>query len=100
MLKHYIDLIVQPEYLFRYGEHGKVEGLVQGKKMVVITSRGGQYSGNAKGFDFQEPYLRAIFNFVGILDIDFIVAEPMDMGQQTRNRKIEEAKQKCQEIYP
>lgn len=104
MLKHYIDLIVQPKYLFRYGEHGKVEGLIQGKKMVVITSRGGQYSGDAKGFDHQEPYLRTIFNFVGIMDINFIIAEPMDIGKETRTKKIEEAKQKaiqkCQEICP
>jgi FMN-dependent NADH-azoreductase len=56
-------------------------GLTLGKKMVVITSRGGDYSANSPFhvFDFQEPYLRAIFGFVGITDIQFINAQPMDI---------------------
>ncbi|MBX7067118.1 MAG: NAD(P)H-dependent oxidoreductase [Parachlamydiales bacterium] len=91
MLKHYIDLIVQPKYLFHYKKDGTTEGLVVGKKMVVITSRGGQYSGPLKSFDHQEPYLRAIFGFVGISDIDFINVEPMDMGEETRKQKIADA---------
>ncbi|MBF0485847.1 MAG: NAD(P)H-dependent oxidoreductase [Candidatus Omnitrophica bacterium] len=80
MLKHYIDIIIQPKYLFRYTTTG-VEGLVKGKKMLVVASRGGDYSAEPMhSADFQEPYLRAIFGLVGIKDIDFIVAQPMDMG--------------------
>ena len=98
MLKQYIDLIVQPKYLFRYKEDGKTEGLVQGKKMVVITSRGGDYSGGMKAFDHQEPYLRTIFGFVGFTDIDFIKAEPMDMGQEVQKQKIKEAQQAAKQL--
>lgn len=93
-LKHYIDLIIQPKYLFRYTDKG-VEGLAKNKKMIIITSRGGDYSpGSAfNSYDFQEPYLRAVFAFVGISDISFINAQPMDaLGEQTRDKKIEEAK--------
>jgi FMN-dependent NADH-azoreductase len=43
MLKHYIDLIVQPKYLFHYTDHG-AEGLVKNKKMVVIGTYGGAYT--------------------------------------------------------
>ncbi len=93
MLKHYIDLIVQPNFLFRYQKGGSIEGLVKGKKMVVITSRGGNYEGENKGFDYQEPYLKMIFNFVGIQDIEFIHAEPMDRGAPLRQQKILEAQQ-------
>ncbi len=92
MLKHYIDLIVQPKHLFRYAEKGKAVGLLQGKKMVVIATRGGQYTGEAKSFDFQEPYLRAIFGFVGIEEISFVKAEPMDMDLDLQKQKIREAK--------
>jgi FMN-dependent NADH-azoreductase len=92
MLKHYIDLIVQPRYLFRYVEKGKTVGLLQDKKMVVASTRGGQYSGDSKGLDFQEPYLRTIFGFVGISDIEFIKAEPMDMGVEVQKQKLQEAK--------
>jgi FMN-dependent NADH-azoreductase len=93
-LKHYIDIIIQPRYLFRYTDKG-VEGLVKNKKMVIVTSRGGDYSQDSPvhNFDFQEPYLRAIFGFVGITDISFVVAQPMDaLGSQVQEKKIEEAK--------
>ncbi len=92
-LKHYIDIIVQPRYLFRYTENGP-EGLVKNKKMVVITSRGGDYGKDSpfRSYDFQEPYLRAVFGFVGITDITFINAQPMDAaGAQVREEKINEA---------
>ena len=94
LLKHYIDLIIQPKYLFRYTDKG-IEGLAKNRKMIVITSRGGDYGPGSSfnSYDFQEPYLRAVFGFVGISDIVFINAQPMDaLGQEVRNKKIEEAK--------
>lgn len=99
MLKHYIDLIVQPRYLFRYRENGTVEGLIKDKKMIVILSRGGQYSTpETKALDFQEPYLRAIFNMVGIDQITFIKAEPMDMGIEKQKKKITEAQNAAKQL--
>jgi FMN-dependent NADH-azoreductase len=85
-LKYYIDAIVQPGYLFRYNEQGIPEGLVTGKKMIVVTSRGGDYSPTSplQSFDFVEPYLRTIFNFIGITDIHFINAQPMDITPALR----------------
>ncbi len=96
-LKHYIDIIVQPRYLFRYREDGTAEGLIKNKKMIVITSRGGEYTKD-KSLDFQEPYLRGIFGFVGIEDMVFIKAEPMDMGKEIQKQKIEEAANAAREI--
>jgi FMN-dependent NADH-azoreductase len=98
MLKHYIDLIVQPRYLFRYLDTGGTEGLVKDKKMIVITSRGGQYTGEMQGYDFQEPYLRTIFGFVGITDITFVIAQPMDMGVAIQKQKIKEAKEAAKQL--
>jgi FMN-dependent NADH-azoreductase len=98
-LKHYIDIIVQPKYLFRYTEKG-VEGLAAGRKMAVITSRGGDYSPGtaARSMDFQEPYLRAIFGFVGITDITFINAQPMDaLGPKVQEEKIIQAQETAME---
>jgi len=93
VLKHYIDVIVQPRYLFRYTDKGP-EGLVNGKKMAVVTSRGGDYGPGspARALDHQEPYMRAVFGFVGITDISFINAQPMDAsGPEVREAKIAEA---------
>ena len=61
----------------------------------MITSRGGDYSIGSpfRSFDFQEPYLRAIFGFVGITDITFVIAQPMDaLGPEVQIEKIEAAK--------
>jgi FMN-dependent NADH-azoreductase len=82
-LKYFIDAIVQPGYLFRYNDMGYPEGMAHGKKMIVITSRGGDYSEGTPfhAFDFMEPYLRAIFGFVGIHDIEFVSAQPVDIRQ-------------------
>lgn len=91
MLKQYIDLIVQPRYLFHYRDDGTVEGLVKNKKMIVISSRGGQYGGEMKPFDYQDPYLRLIFGFIGFTDIEFFHAEPMDMGKKLQKEKLQEA---------
>jgi FMN-dependent NADH-azoreductase len=96
-LKHYIDVILPPKYLFRYTEKGP-EGLVKNKKMIVITSRGGDYStGQMKAYDFEEPYLRTAFGFTGISDITFISAQPMDMGPELREQKIREAQNKARQ---
>jgi FMN-dependent NADH-azoreductase len=86
VLKYYIDAIVQPGYLFRYDENGVPEGLLKGKKMVVVTSRGADYSpdGPMHALDFLEPYLRAIFSFVGITDLHFIHAQGMDISPAAR----------------
>lgn len=89
-LKQYIDIIVQPKYLFRYTDKAP-EGLAKNKKMVIITSRGGDYSAASTfhAYDYQEPYLRAVFNLVGITDIVFINAQPMDaLGRDVAEEKI------------
>jgi len=100
VLKNYIDVIVQPRYLFRYTEKGP-EGLAKNKKMVIITSRGGDYSDASPfhAYDYQEPYLRAVFNLVGITDITFVNAQPMDaLGPDVAEEKIKKAQVLAAEI--
>ena len=103
-LKHYIDIILQPRYLFRYTEKGP-EGLVKNKKMIVITSRGGDYSPGSpsQAYDYQEPYLKAVFGLAGITDITFINSQPMDaMGPEVQKQKIDSAREvarKAGEIF-
>jgi FMN-dependent NADH-azoreductase len=97
-LKHYLDVILQPKYLFRYTPTGP-EGLVKNKCMVIITSRGGDYTSMAmQKADFQEPYLRFVFGFVGIIDITFINAQPMNIGEAVQAEKIKEAQGLAKEL--
>lgn len=94
-LKHYIDVILQPRYLFRYTDKGP-EGLAKNKKMAVITSRGGDYSPDSpsRPYDFQEPYLKAVFGLAGITDITFINSQPMDaLGPEIQKQKIDASRE-------
>ena len=99
-LKYYIDAIVQPTYLFTFNEQGQAVGLVHNKKMVCITSRGGNYSEQSPfhAYDFQEPYLRAIFGYVGISDIHFVNAQPMDVTLQLRETAMSAAIKEARDL--
>src|SRR5712671_993033 len=76
LLKAWIDQVVRLGKTVTYGPNGP-QGLLGTKKVVVITARGGSYekSTHREKFDFQEPYLRHIFGFVGLTDVTFIHAE-------------------------
>jgi FMN-dependent NADH-azoreductase len=76
LLKAWIDQIVRVGKTVAYGSHGP-QGLLGNRKVIVITARGGAYEKGSprESFDFQEPYLRHIFGFVGIKDVTFIHAE-------------------------
>jgi FMN-dependent NADH-azoreductase len=75
-LKAWIDQIVRMGKTFGYGPGG-ARGLLGDKKVIVVTARGGAYPKGTPGekFDFQEPYLRHIFGFIGLTDVTFIHAE-------------------------
>lgn len=97
-LKQYIDIIVQPKYLFHYTQNGP-EGLVLNKKMVVVSARGGDYDNDQmRAYDFLQPYLRTVFGFVGITDITFISAQPMNMGAELQAKGLNEAREKAREV--
>lgn len=83
-LKAWIDRIAVAGKTFRYTDKGPV-GLLQNKRIVVISSRGGVYSsGPAASFDHQESYLRSVFAFLGVTDVEFIRAEALNMGADKR----------------
>ena len=75
-LKAWIDRLAVAGKTFAYGPDGPT-GLLPGKKIIVASSRGGIYSPGAPAafLDHQETYLKAIFGFMGITDIQFVRAE-------------------------
>jgi FMN-dependent NADH-azoreductase len=76
-LKAWFDLVSRPGRTFRYGPNGQ-EGLLSGKRVVVVTARGGFYrqgAGSASGEDLQEAQIASFFRFVGLDDLHFIHAE-------------------------
>jgi len=91
-LKAWIDRIAVRGKTFRYTETGP-EGLAGGKKVIVVSSRGGFYNAEngLAAIDHQEPYLRAVFGFLGITDIEFIRAEGVAVSPEQKQKAIDDA---------
>ncbi|MFZ0762018.1 MAG: NAD(P)H-dependent oxidoreductase, partial [Candidatus Sulfotelmatobacter sp.] len=81
-LKAWIDQIVRVGRTVLYGPNGP-EGVLKGKKVVVLTSRGGSFRPGTPTaqYDHQEPYLRHILGFIGLTDVTFIHAENQKPGE-------------------
>lgn len=76
-LKHFIDVITQPGLTFSFSPETGFQGLVTGKPVTAIYSRGGEYDNEAaSGMDFQKPYLETVLGFIGFKDINSIIIEP------------------------
>ena len=90
-LKSWFDHVLRAGVTFKYGETGPV-GLLEGKRAVVVLSRGGLYSsGPAQPLDSQEPHLRTMLGFIGISDITFVRAEKLGYGPEARQQAINDA---------
>jgi len=68
-------------------------GLVGGKRVIVASSRGGLYAPEMpfEANDFQEKYLRAVFAFIGIPDIEIIRAEGFALSLAHREAALNAA---------
>jgi FMN-dependent NADH-azoreductase len=90
-LKAWFDHILRAGVTFRYSESGP-EGLVKGKKALVIESRAGLYSeGPAAAMDHQEPHIRTLLGFMGVTDVTFVRAEKLAFGPDAAASAIAEA---------
>ncbi|HHF3168119.1 TPA: FMN-dependent NADH-azoreductase [Vibrio diabolicus] len=87
-LKNWIDLIARAGVTFKYTENG-VQGLIEAKKAIVITTRGGIHKDSPT--DNVTPYLRTVLGFVGITDVEFVYAEALNMGEDFAAKGISEA---------
>lgn len=90
-LKAWIDRIAVSGKTFRYTENGP-EGLAKGKKIIVASTRGGHYSaGPAAVMDHQESYLKTVFGFLGVTDVEFVRAEGLNLSADSKQFAIAEA---------
>ena len=90
-LKAWFDHVLRAGLTFRYTAEGP-EGLMTGKKAVVIESRAGCYSeGPGAALDGQEPHIRTLLGFIGITDVTFVRAEKLAFGPEAADAAIAEA---------
>jgi FMN-dependent NADH-azoreductase len=80
-LKAWIDRLAVAGKTFHYTANGP-EGLVGGKKVILASTRGGFHQ--QSGADFQEPYLRFLFGFFGITDVEIVRAEGLAVSPAQR----------------
>jgi FMN-dependent NADH-azoreductase len=84
-LKHFIDLVSQKDLLFGFDPERGLYGLLHNKKAVVVYARGLDFSSQsstpAQYFDFQEPYVAAWLQFIGISDSHAVIIEKTILGE-------------------
>lgn len=93
-LKNWFDLVARARQTFRYTETYP-QGLVEGVKAVVVSSRGGIHVGQET--EAVTPYLKAVLGLMGIHDVEFIYAEGLDM-QAYRSNALDLASQQVKEF--
>jgi FMN-dependent NADH-azoreductase len=97
-LKAWFDHVLRAGVTFRYTETGPV-GLLEGKRAIVVESRGGLYSeGPGQAMDSQEPHLRTLLGFIGITDVSFVRAEKLAFGPDARRQAIDAARVQLEHV--
>ncbi|WDD96225.1 NAD(P)H-dependent oxidoreductase [Burkholderia sp. FERM BP-3421] len=89
-LKTYFDWIARAGVTFRYTANGP-EGLITGKKVHVVSARGGKYAGTPN--DTQTPFLKTFLGFVGMTDVSFIYAEGLNLGPESASASLAGARE-------
>ena len=90
-LKAWFDHVLRARITFQYSEAGP-EGLLKGKKAIVVEARAGLYSeGPAASMDSQEPHIRTLLGFMGIDDVTFVRAEKLAFGPEAAEAAIGDA---------
>lgn len=95
-LKAWIDRILVAGQTFRYGADGRPEGLAGGKRAILAIARGGVYGAGSPvaSFEHAETYLRTVLGFIGVTNVEVIVAEGVASGADKRAAAIASAEQK------
>ncbi|WP_455921359.1 FMN-dependent NADH-azoreductase [Pseudomonas putida] len=94
-LKAWLDHVLRAGVTFKYTATGP-QGLLTGKRAIVLTARGGIYAGSSA--DHQEPYLRQVLAFIGIHDVQFIHAEGMNLGGDFSEKGLNQAKAQLAQV--
>lgn len=102
--KAYLDQIVRVGRTFTLDPkdaENPYKPLLHNKKMFVITARGGSGFGPGEPYEFmnyQDPYLRVAFSFIGITDITFVHIENDEHGGTSLATSIADARAQIQTL--
>ena len=91
-VKAYFDLIARVGITFKYTDKGPV-GLFENKKVYVVITSGG--TGFMSDADFASGYIKHFLGFIGITDVNFILADQLMMNSEVQ---IENAEKQIAEL--
>jgi FMN-dependent NADH-azoreductase len=104
VFKAYIDQIVRVGRTVAFEPNNSANAfkpLVIGKKMFIVEARGDsgfQPGGRYEKMNYHDPYLVAVFGFMGITDITFVHVENDEYGGQKLAESIANARAKITEL--
>lgn len=93
-LKAWVDQVCRAGVTFRYTENG-AEGLLAGKSADIVITTGGAPLGSP--VDFVSAYLRQVFAFIGINEVNIIGADQMNTDAQA---SLARAQAQIDKLYP
>lgn len=67
-----------------------------GKRAYVFAARGGRYSGTAA--DTETAFVCQLLGFLGIVEVEFIYAEGLAMGEEFRAVALDDAGQAIERL--
>jgi FMN-dependent NADH-azoreductase len=85
-LKAWIDRVVVAGKTFRYTQAGP-EGLAKGKRVLVGLARGNVYASGSPA-EFAESYLKHVFGFIGVTDVEFVRADGLGLSPEHREKAM------------
>jgi len=89
-LKAWIDHVARAGRTFKYTDSGPV-GLLADRPVWLFAARGGQYRNTPR--DTQSAYMTHFLNFIGIRNIEFVYAEGLALGDDSRRQSLDGARQ-------
>lgn len=95
ILKAYLDYVSVTGITFRYTAQGP-QGLLENKKAIHITARGGVYEGSE--VEMGDRYLRTLLNFFGVYDISTIAIEGLDVIGNDIENILSSSKEKAKKL--
>ena len=74
------------------------QGINRLKRAIVVETGGAYTTGFAAAFNHQEPHLKTLLGFIGISDVQFIHAEGLDVGPESRANGLAHAKRMIEQV--
>jgi len=93
--KTWMDHVARAGVTFQYTEDGPA-GLLEDRRVVVVSTRGGHYAGTAA--DTQTGLVRNFLGLLGLKDVEFVHAEGLAMGPDAAEAARIEARARLESL--